>query len=521
MSPETLLAFFGLVLAVWAIVPSDRLSELRIRLSWLDWSIAIVSILILHYILYFPVFDSLGLAPELGPWRWGFTPETASYAVIAVAAALLVIRAFVAKLKIDRVAELRRLIEELLFSGRYAEAIFLFEKHLDRLVRFHRMDYLSARLRSKLLPSTYEYLGDEGRRLMEQSLGSKRFLLAMIPNNRVMSEGATELLRRMVVDESFVQQLSNLSPYLGLRVIAEDIPEKKEFLNYWICALLQTRSSVLFYEIENNQNVELSGRYAFVPSNRLINSVFRDSNVAVDLATYRPVGEFVIGELDVRRDSPDSDRYNRALDDFATKERWKDPICASLRVFEFIVVDAAFAGVKWHMWLYYFPHFVEAFERNIHPRETVDLTNEWPTPYHYFLCESVSLLCNWIRVAEYLDEPNIHASLVSVDTQHQNEHIPKSACIALGSVWFKIVASDKIADSFKVYLLEVIFSELLYLKDSERLTRLQGVSILALSGESWHAPASILKHRQRTLALLARIDRFKYHKLADELSSKF
>src|SRR4051812_40260104 len=98
MSPEALLTFFGLLVAAYSILPTERRLDLRVRLGTIDWMIVISAILIVHYILLFPVLDALHIAPHLGTWRFGFEPDTASYLVLAGAGVLVGVRGKTSKL---------------------------------------------------------------------------------------------------------------------------------------------------------------------------------------------------------------------------------------------------------------------------------------------------------------------------------------------------------------------------------------------------------------------------------------
>ena len=71
MSFEALLAVTGLLLTLYSILPTERRLDLRLRLHRFDWFLGAASLAALHYISYYPVLDGIGIAPDLGPWRWG------------------------------------------------------------------------------------------------------------------------------------------------------------------------------------------------------------------------------------------------------------------------------------------------------------------------------------------------------------------------------------------------------------------------------------------------------------------
>lgn len=85
-----------------------------------------------------------------------------------------------------------------------------------------------------------------------------------------------------------------IAPELGLRVLAKDVPDRYSFLEKWTAALLRDRSSAIYYEVEQNQNTAAGRRYYFPETNRIIYSLFRDSQRAYELGVYKPIGDFVI-----------------------------------------------------------------------------------------------------------------------------------------------------------------------------------------------------------------------------------
>src|SRR3954471_2465356 len=109
MTPEGLLTFFGLIAAAYALIPPERKLQIRTRLSALDWVILGTALLVVHYITFFPVLDHLGVAPHLGPWRYGFTPDLASYMVLLAGGAVVAIRGATGRVKRTRLPEFQQL----------------------------------------------------------------------------------------------------------------------------------------------------------------------------------------------------------------------------------------------------------------------------------------------------------------------------------------------------------------------------------------------------------------------------
>lgn len=521
MQADGFIAFLGLVLAAWAITPSERLNDLRVRMTWFDVVILVVAIGVLHYILFLPVLESLGIALPLGPWRWGFTPELASYAILICSSLVVAFRLSFSGLRRRKIIAFRRQSEELLFRRRYAELVFLVDRHLDTLVRAHQNRFILPRIRAWIEPPVWVDLVVEGdventKRTWSSLDGLRGKLARWLPSYAVSQEAATHTLRRILLDESFVRESALIAPELGLRVLAKDVPDRYSFLEKWIAALLRDRSSAIYYEVEQNQNTAAGRRYYFPETNRIIYSLFRDSQRAYELGVYKPIGDFVIRRFDAKFRKGKVDRYNQSIDAFCETERWRDPVYVVLRLFDFMVSEAVYQGVRSHMWLYYIPHFVEAIARNTRPANSVDLGREWPTPYHYFLYECFSLLGDWIGIAEEIEDGNPHAAPEAVNTEHENGNIPKSACIALGQAWFTVARSAQISDRFKIYLLEAVIFRINRLRGNQRLDQYRAVAVRSLMTGAWRTGQALEEHQGRTWALLRSVD----HVLRGDIESE-
>ena len=85
MDFQSLLTLFGLLAAVYALLPPERRLDFKLRLDKLDWLILVASGLALHYLAFYTILDGLGLGYSFGPWRWGFNAENTSYVIILTA----------------------------------------------------------------------------------------------------------------------------------------------------------------------------------------------------------------------------------------------------------------------------------------------------------------------------------------------------------------------------------------------------------------------------------------------------
>ena len=197
----------------------------------------------------------------------------------------------------------------------------------------------------------------------------------------------------------------------------------------------------------------------------MLSYLFDDSNVAKRVAPYKAVGEVVIAELEDLFAQDGRDPYNDPMYDFRSRGQWSSKLFVGIRFFDIMVSKALLQNITWHMWLYYFPHFSERIVRNLNPNDkVVDLTDEWPTKYHYALYEIVSTLCDWITMVEHIDPTQENVKLESTAADHENGNIPKSSMLALGQVTRDVLSSDKFTDSFKNYISSMAFRSYFDLK---------------------------------------------------------
>ena len=137
--------------------------------------------------------------------------------------------------------------------------------------------------------------------------------------------------------------------------------------------------------------------------------------------------------------------------------------------FDIMVSNALHQGVEYHMWLFYFPLLTEKIVRNYSPRDPLfEAGVEWETRYNFLLYLLFSAMIGWIDAVCMLGPKGLpNCTLRSVSTEHQNENIPKSAIIALGSSLWHVVMSEQLSPNFRYYILCQVFDLYLDLKRSE------------------------------------------------------
>jgi hypothetical protein len=518
MGAGTLLTLLGLLVAAYAVLPSERRLDLKLRLTTLDWVVAGAALILIHCIQFYPTLLRLRLVPRLGPWPWGLTSENASYLIVLVAAGFISVRSGLAKVRPSTISSLRDLLERLLFEERFSEVLFLLARHLPALLRVYHQDYTLPRLRKRLMPEPWLLLP----RSTSRSDRLRALVGRLVPSYEDSQSTAADIVRRLLLYEPFVSYLAKARPYLALSVFDHAFLELEEFLNLYLRALLMDTTSILFHEIKNNQNLSRRHRYHIPPENKLLHYLLADARVAEKLAVWKPLGDFAVEFLDKQFQIRIADQYNLPLGTYYEDGRWKCPLHVFVRFFDAMVLEALYQGITWHMWLYYFPPIVERIVRNLNPdTSTVDLSDEWPTPYHYLLYELFSAMIDWIEAAGDVppDQENVVLKYETVD--HENENVPKSAIIALGDCLRHVMPASNLDGRFKAYLLTVVLRSYFDLVQNPAMRPLSRVlRDVIVQGGRGHKDAK--EYSVNLWATLNRVDRIPFLRFSewDELSRR-
>src|SRR5687767_8733515 len=112
MPTDALLTLLGLLVAVLVLMSPDRRQDLRARTTWIEWTVGIAPLLVVHSIRFSQMWEARSL-PTLGPWRWGFDPDLASYAIVLTAGLFVSYRISSARLRPGRIGVFRPAMRDL------------------------------------------------------------------------------------------------------------------------------------------------------------------------------------------------------------------------------------------------------------------------------------------------------------------------------------------------------------------------------------------------------------------------
>ena len=187
-------------------------------------------------------------------------------------------------------------------------------------------------------------------------------------------------------------------------------------------------------------------------SNRILHFLFNDVTTAERLALYQPIGETVCRRID--EDPKLAEAYNLSMGYYNESGKYRCPIHAGIKLFEIMIHEAIHQGIQDHLWLFYFTHFTDKILWQLRDQQPTDSHHEWPTPFHFLLYEIVTITSDWVE--DFIDvKPNSIAEQVRNQVGFDGQNISKQAADAFGRVVQSILASPKIDDRFKGYMLEI------------------------------------------------------------------
>jgi hypothetical protein len=285
-----------------------------------------------------------------------------------------------------------------------------------------------------------------------------RLFAKMIPDYHDSSEAARQIFRLIMTNDDFVNALSKNRPYLAIRFLeTSDFPEKDYFFEMYLKCLMRNPKSILFFELSNNQETTQKRNYTIRQGNRLLSFLLEDTKKSEKMSVWKPIGDEVLSLLEKRAAFPDSDSYNFAKNPFEENEMKESPIFIGIQFFDIMVSRALYQGTEWHMWLYYFPHFVDKIVKNYKPHSSVDLSTE-QTRYCDLIDQVIYAFQGWIQAAEdVIPSGQRNVLLQNTKSIHENGNIPKSSIIALGFCLESILEADNIAEKFKQNTMDTIF----------------------------------------------------------------
>lgn len=453
----SLLTILGVIAAVWALIsPTNRL-RLRFCTTWVDWAVGGSVFLLVHYLVFAPALEQLGLYYSLGPWKWGLDSSSAVYLLLLSVALYFFWRTRFPTLARGRVHVFRELIENLHLTRRYDELVLLVEPQLPTLISLTRQqswlvrwierwdnsqDELAALPRGEA-PKPPSFWCKQWRRLLHG-------LKSRCAKRDKASLEAREILLNLVTSPELTVHLAQAHPHFCLKLLEADEAIRSDFIAHYIDALLDATGSRLYVELKNNQNLNVGSRLCLPENNRLLRFFFADAAKAVKNGLEAAVGEFVRRRLDEESDL--AEKLNKPLGSYAENGRFRCSINSGITLFEIMVHEGIHQGLQDQ---HYFGHFAEKILKQMNLPPDEESYQEWPTPFHYLLARLVGVATDWAEQCVHVDDAEI-PSATRCAAHFDRHFISKEATKVLGAMLQDIIPSEKLSASSKSDLLEVV-----------------------------------------------------------------
>jgi len=463
MNISDLLTILTILLAVYVILPKAKILDIRLRLTILDWMVIWSTLLLLLYLQFYDVFDSIGLTPNYNLSRYNLNPNNFSFLVVLLLSLYLIIKTHLVPFSSYKLNDLKKLFEQLGYRKELGQMVGLLDKHYNKLIKFYAQDKFVRRHSIGALDTQSIH------RLNAILTGSKTKTSKFLKLKQNFKERIKKRLtdRRDIISDIFkisllntrvVNEISKTNPYLAIKILDAkiDIWHKRKFCELYLKSLFSDPSSILYSELNNNHSTGSGSRYEKPESNKLLHYLFSDVKKAEDLYAWKAIGEKTIAFLVELQRNPDKDTYNLPYDRLYEEELQSSCFLSNaIWFFKIMVTEAIYQNIKWHMWLHYFKYFTKHICENYSlDNPYVDKDAEFPNRYSYLLYEMQCTLCEWIRLLQYIPTDQENIQLDNSVLHSNNSNIVQSSILALGRCIYTISSSNNIPDSFKRYLIE-------------------------------------------------------------------
>lgn len=510
MTLDGFLTFLALLIGALTIVPPVRRLQLQVAMGSFLLSSAIGTVAV----LYFEFFDLVapscpsGLGQLCSLIELSSTtpvgPQRAAFVVVFIWLAIGLAGAAWPRVHVRAMPMIERLVTKLAETQRFSELVDFIEPGLGKIDETARRqrpfqlryDRLAPSLGNAQLDAFIDGLLDSEGLIDSQPLPRPRwhkraaawlknrliwFVRGNLPSGQREQAAAEGILRTLLSKRAIVAYIAEFRPAFGARLLQFKSYEVGEFSDRFFDLLIAHPDSALYEEIRGNANLADCGYY-IPPHNSILHSTLADATVAERLEVYRPLGEYALAQLNPVNNPEYCRSLNSAYDHhWDERGRWRDPTYVTIRFFDIMVQAAACQGAKWHMWLYYMPHYIDHLEAIYDDGgERVDRLAEWPTRGAQLIYWVFDAMREWVRAATKVPADNPHRVPDNDRVDHENDNIPKSAAIAMGMCLKTVMLSNRIGDRFKQYIFELALGTVRDMASDGDMARLRTVTLRSI-----------------------------------------
>jgi hypothetical protein len=431
MTISDLLTLIGILLAIFAFISEKNREYVFLKFSYTQATLLVLIFFFLHFLISYDwwreKFNFLSFFE-----RDGFPIPSAWAYIISLTTLLWAVwKIFKGNFPLSNRERLMKYYEKLLMRNDIAFLSELVEQyHLENV-----KDFLIAK-KSIIIPN------ETGMWRIDQQEYSKAY-------DKVINTASTiygnNVYYRIILNETFIDNVANLNPHLFANVIQELNTEKvkeDDFVNRFLKVITLNKNGNFFREIRENQNLGEFNAYAIEKSRPIIYSLFNDIKVASINQAWRGIAEQAL--LEIAEEA--KKEYSPLRESDREQEHdtvWSFRITIAIWYFDIMVREAIRQNVNDHMWMYYYRHFVESILNNMDELPSPESEQNKSTRNFNLIEDIFCKMMDWKDVAT------------------KSKHYDLTECIfdCMGQCLYELTISNKLNDNDKQYLMNWVWED--------------------------------------------------------------
>lgn len=258
-----------------------------------------------------------------------------------------------------------------------------------------------------------------------------------------------EAAKEVLTSKNLMEYQSELNPSLTTQIIIDtnSTIDREVFAREYLKALHKEPMSLLYHEVEGIEGAH--GDRKIPESSLLLDSLFADVNIAIELNIWNPIRESVKSFLRRQAEGP-SDKYTGRPEDFSLTGPDRpshDQILVGIELFDLFASQALRQDISHHIFLHYLAEIVEEICSNFQIGQSADSSAEFPNAYGYLLKHTIAVYRGLVTLPAQ-SNPDINMQIEHVDTELESD-ILKNAIWGFVRAQKAILLTDTIPDQFK------------------------------------------------------------------------
>lgn len=388
MKATDFLTILGLALAAWSIIPRKERKFILLFFSKREIGFFIFLLIYIHWLFAFEwVLENWWSELSIFTHSKGIPAAAWSYIFILFTIGYPVVKVLTGFFPKSRSKSVLRLYNELLDQG---EIQIL----ADYIIKYHINDVETYLKKYSQIPD---------KDILEMNLGIRT--KADEQEEKLVKKARMAYARSVyygiIHREEFIKKAALAYPDIfaqAIRGMESTKVSDEYFVKAFLNTLIDEKSPQLIVELKimENSSDALKQRleYNDLP---ILEGVFNNLPVAVKNAIWYPFGKKGVHDLEYNKETKAF--LAQKFDGSIKEQLWNHRIYSCIVFFNYMVREAIYREVKWHMWLFYYNHFTQAIIENIPKENEYDQDSEWPSFNHYLIYQMFHNMKNWLELA--------------------------------------------------------------------------------------------------------------------------